>query len=72
MTPLLVVEGADVERAQQLIEGIYRDTVMYTIAKGIVPGDVEPPSPLETAAFFGNPRNDGGTIGVLAALEGSP
>jgi hypothetical protein len=52
----IVVDGKDVVRAQELIEGIYRDAAWRDMAQGIDPAKPGPPSPLETATFFGARR----------------
>ena len=49
----IVVDGKDVVRAQELIEGIYRDAAWLEMAQGIDPAKPGPPSPLETATFLG-------------------
>ena len=52
----IVVDGEDVARAQELIEGIYRDAGWLDMARRIDPANPAPPTPLETATFFGARR----------------
>ena len=53
LTPHLVVDGADVSRAQDLMEGILRDTMWYHIARNADPKTKPETEALRKAEFFG-------------------
>jgi hypothetical protein len=52
----VVVDCEDLVRAQELIDGIYRDAAWLDMARRIDPTKSGPPSALETATFFGARR----------------
>jgi len=53
LTSHLVVDGADISRAQDLMEGILRDTMWYQMARNADPRTTSETEALRRAEFFG-------------------